>query len=220
MWNWLVATSSHFAFGHLDMFCVVCPSKSLVFGVAHKYPWGFGRAPQVLGRRQSRATSTCRREAGAQHATSKSWWQSLLIITSHDEWKIHMSLVIHLSQAFCCLWSSPPGLTGPPMKSISRGVPVVSGKEARTTSQANKAPVWWAWGVPDIMLFGGLGSSLWDPWMFEYIYKFPLFPFVIVDNGLKLLNGALSICNLRYDLKRSGPRGGVQLSCVNLLLPT
>ena len=31
------------------------------------------------------------------------------------------------------------GLTGPPMKSISKGVAVVSGKEARTTNQASKA---------------------------------------------------------------------------------
>lgn len=34
------------------------------------------------------------------------------------------------------------GMTGPPMKSISKGVAVVSGKEARTTNPANKDLAW------------------------------------------------------------------------------
>eukprot|EP00435_Cladocopium_sp_Y103_P009287 s1115_g2.t1 len=42
----------------------------------------------------------------------------------------------------CPLRSGARGFTGPPMKSISKGVPVVSGKEGRTTSQANKDLAW------------------------------------------------------------------------------
>ena len=66
-------------------------------------------------------------------------WKSMRIHVGHFVFLIKLPNIFPFLLAASSCFQVSPGLTGAPMKSISRGVPVVEGKEGKTTSQANKA---------------------------------------------------------------------------------